>query len=311
MNIENSGTRPKYVTWLIILSAIPAYIVILVVLTIITGIVVALVTNTAFSDLGSIGQEYEMFSQFATQINQLIAVIIIVNVYWVKIFKNSFVSIGFRDIGTAGKEILQGFLTGVFLIGSIFLTLYLSRQIEVTGIEFSVWYFIFYLVLFVLVGINEELLFRGYLLGTTIKLANKYLVLAIFALLFSLVHFLSNEFSLFPILNIFLAGIILGLYYIHTQRLWYSISLHFTWNFLLGPVMGSNVSGNETSHSVVQQNMLGKDWVTGGTFGFEGSAVMTVILVLLITGTEIYFRYKNIENQQKEKDPGLEPSVKY
>lgn len=296
MNTEKVIIRSKFVTWLIILSAIPAFAILVTVFVTLSTILFAILSGIDFKNLGAFNQEHELFSDLSTQIAQFISIVIIVKIYWVAIFKNSTVSIGFQFTKTTGKEVLQGFLTGVFLIAIIFVILLFTGQIEISSIQFSFYHFLFYLLLFALVGINEELLFRGYLLGTTMKIANKYVVLAIFASLFSLVHFLTNDFSFFPIMNIFLAGILLGQYYIHTKRLWFSISLHFTWNFLLGPVFGSNVSGNVTNNSIIQQNIIGKNWLTGGEFGFEGSMIMTIILIALILGLEVYFKKKSAKS---------------
>ncbi|WP_167608881.1 CPBP family intramembrane glutamic endopeptidase [Maribellus sediminis] len=291
--MEALSTKAKIKNWLIILSAIPVFLIILVLLQLAFGAILALVTNHELLDIAALDRDYPMTWQLSEVTSQVLAVLAVVFIYWVKIYKNPFNTIGFQQTAATGKELLQGFLTGIFLIGIIFLALLYTNQIEVTGIQFSRQFFFFHILLYLLVGVNEELLFRGYLLGTTMKLANKYVVLCIFALLFSFVHFSTNDFSLFPITNIFLAGIILGQYYIHTKRLWYSISLHFTWNFFQGPVFGSNVSGNNNLQSIIQQNPIGKEWITGGSFGFEGSAIMTGLLILLIIYFEFYLRKNN------------------
>lgn len=290
--MEQLSMKAKIKNWLIVLSAIPVFLIILVLLQIAFGAMLALFTSHELLDIAALDRDYPMTWQLSAVTSQVLAVLAVVLIYWVKIFKNPFNTIGFQQTAATGKELLQGLLTGIFLIGAIFLALLFTNQIEVTGFQFSAKFLFFHILLYLLVGINEELLFRGYLLGATMKLANKYVVLCIFALLFSLVHFLTNDFSLFPIVNIFLAGIILGQYYIQTKRLWYSISLHFTWNFFQGPVFGSNVSGNENLQSIIQQNLLGKEWITGGSFGFEGSAIMTGLLILLIIYFEIYLRKK-------------------
>ncbi|WP_340113992.1 CPBP family intramembrane glutamic endopeptidase [Maribellus mangrovi] len=288
--MELSSTKSKFKSWLVILSAIPAYIVILALLQIAFGAILALSTNHQLIDLAALDRDYPMIWQLISVLAQLMAALAIIFIYWVKIFKNSIRSIGFELSGSTGKELVLGFLSGIFLIGAIFLVLLLTRQIEITDFEFSTKYFLFYILFYLLVSFHEELLFRGYLLGTTMQVANKYIVLCIFASLFSFVHFLTNDFSLLPIINIFLAGIILGQYYINTKRLWYSISLHFTWNFFQGPVIGSNVSGNKNMQSIIQQDLPGKEWITGGAFGFEGSVIMTLLLILLIVYFELYLR---------------------
>ncbi len=290
MENQKTGLWQKIKPWLIILSAIPAILLVVILLQIVVGLLFSLITGTKVLDFEAINEAYPTIWQIISYTIQFLAFYSVVRLYWVKIFKYPFISIGFERTETVVKELIQGFLTGVFLIGVIFILLLLTNQIEVTSIHFSLKYFLFYIFMYLIVGFNEELLFRGYLLGTTMKLANKYTVLLLFAFLFSLAHFLSNDFSILPVINIFLAGLILGIYYIHTKRLWYSISLHFTWNFFQGPVLGSNVSGGTDEHTIITQNVLGQDWITGGDFGFEGSVIMTIILIPLILLFHFYLK---------------------
>jgi len=290
MENRKSGLWQKIKPWLIILSAIPAILLVILVLQIIAGLLFSLFADTKMLDFQAISESFPIVWQIVSFSIQLLVFFSVVRFYWVKIFKYPFTSIGFERSKTVVKELGQGFLTGVFLLGVIFIVLLLTNQIEVTSIQFSLKYFLFYIFMYLVVGFNEELLFRGYLLGATMKLANKYIVLLLFAFLFSLLHFLTNDFSIIPVVNIFLAGLILGIYYIHTERLWFSISLHFTWNFLQGPVFGSHVSGGTDEHTIITQNVLGQDWITGGEFGFEGSAIMTIIVIPLILLFHFYLK---------------------
>ena len=82
-------------------------------------------------------------------------------------------------------------------------------------------------------------------------------------------------------LNLFLAGIVLGIYYIHKSNLWLPIGMHLTWNFFQGPVFGFEVSGIE-AESIINQSVSGSDLLTGGAFGFEGSLLCTFAIVLMI-----------------------------
>jgi uncharacterized protein len=83
------------------------------------------------------------------------------------------------------------------------------------------------------------------------------------------------------LVNIFLAGILLGVNYIYTRNLWFGWLLHFSWNFFQGSVLGYNISGL-TLQPVLTQEMKGADWLTGGQFGFEGSVVSAVLQLLAI-----------------------------
>ncbi len=250
---------------------------------------VAIALGYNFQEIHIVQERFPLYWTLFSFTIQLLALLFIVKIYWINIFKNKFLSVGFERPKTMVKELVQGLLLGVILISLIFFLLLITKQIAIESVQFSSGYFLYYVLLYLLVGFNEELLFRGYLLGTTMKLANKYLVLILFASLFSFVHFITNDFSLIPVLNIFLAGIVLGIYYIHTKRLWFSIGLHFTWNFFLGPVFGSNVSGTKTEQGIITQKIIGEKWITGGDFGFEGSALMTLFLILIILYIEFHF----------------------
>jgi membrane protease YdiL (CAAX protease family) len=61
-------------------------------------------------------------------------------------------------------------------------------------------------------------------------------------------------------LNIFLAGIFLGAYYINRRNLWFPIGLHFAWNFCQGSVFGFEVSGEKVQIHIAKiiDNLLKK-----------------------------------------------------
>ena len=87
--------------------------------------------------------------------------------------------------------------------------------------------------------------------------------------------------------NLFLAGLFLGLPFLLTDQLAMPIGIHITWNFFQGNVFGFPVSGtsnNETTFIAVHQN--GPDMWTGGAFGPEagllGLAAIIVGSLLII-----------------------------
>jgi energy-coupling factor transporter transmembrane protein EcfT len=145
----------------------------------------------------------------------------------------------------------------------------------------------------VAVALIEELMFRGYLLNNLMHSLNKWLALLITAILFTLAHTDNPGVTILPVLNVFVAGVLLGINYIYTKNLWFSIFFHFIWNVFQGPVLGYDVSGIELQ-SLLQQNMEGPALLTGGAFGFEGS-ILCLALILLFTAWFAYAfskRYK-------------------
>jgi uncharacterized protein len=195
--------------------------------------------------------------------------------------KQSISSMGF-SLQKRTRDIVSGFLVAVilFIFGSIILVD--IKAISLTYIGFDLSTFLLSLVLFTIVAFNEEILMRGYILNNLMGSTNKYLALLISAVIFSVLHGMNANISLLALVNLMLAGIILGSTYIFTKNLWFPISLHLFWNFFQGPVLGYSVSGMKIS-SIYKVTLTGSNTVNGGQFGFEGSLVCTVLLIIAIS----------------------------
>lgn len=268
--------------WLIILASIPALVIILLFFSVLLNGIFSVANGGGFFESAGNVESIQFIKSNLQNFTLLVSVLLWTWIFWMKIQKSSFVSIGFsRETGWF-KEIILGFVTGIVLLGSVFLILLVTGNIQVESIGFHPASLVTNFVAFLLVGFNEEMVTRGYLMGSIKKLSNKVFALVLVAILFSLMHIFNDSFSLVPFLNIFLAGILLGVVYIYTERLWFAISLHFTWNFLQGPVFGSQVSGTVTDGTFIQLTKTGNPLITGGDFGFEGSLLMTFLMILII-----------------------------
>lgn len=105
------------------------------------------------------------------------------------------------------------------------------------------------------------------------------MALLISSILFSLFHAANANIGIIALINIFVAGFLLGINYVFTRNIWFAVFLHFSWNFFQGPVFGYEVSGTNMS-SLLQQTLKGPDLLTGGDFGFEGSLVCLFLNLL-------------------------------
>jgi uncharacterized protein len=192
----------------------------------------------------------------------------------------TFQSLGFETRQMGGHAVV-GFFLGILLlcIGTIILVA--TGFLHWTDINFNAKDLFLSMGLMVLVAVSEELVFRGYILNNLLSSVGKWPALFISAFLFALAHSANPDFSLLAALNIFLAGILLGVNYIYTRNLWYAILLHFSWNFFQGPILGYEVSG-ENLQSLFQQEVKGSIWITGGKFGLEGSVVATGLYIAAI-----------------------------
>ena len=186
-----------------------------------------------------------------------------------------------------------GFFVGVASIGLGTLVLTAMKNLQFTGWNIDAGDIGFALGLLILVAVAEELVFRGYILNNLMQSTNKYAALILSSLIFALAHGANPNFSWLAFVNIFLAGLFLGINYIYTQNLWYAVMLHFTWNFLQGPILGYEVSGTNLP-GIFQIDLTGSDLITGGKFGFEGSVIASAVMILFTVVVAMVYRKKTL-----------------
>jgi membrane protease YdiL (CAAX protease family) len=192
--------------------------------------------------------------------------------------KRSVYSLGFQWKGYASQAGV-GFSLPFILLGTGTLILSYSKYLTWTDIHFDGNLFFINIVLMLLVAFGEELIFRGYVLNNLMQSQKRRVALLTSALLFATFHMGSPGANVLPIINVFLAGLVLGVNYSHTRNLWFGIAFHFVWNFFQGPVLGYKVSGKAFG-SVLEQDLQGPVLLTGGKFGFEGSTLCTVLMLI-------------------------------
>ena len=211
-------------------------------------------------------------------VSQLFGTLFTVWLFQKFVNRESFTSIGLEFSGYK-DDFVSGLLLGVGLIALGFGTLYIFNFLSVASIQFSLIDQLFYLSLFAVVSLNEEIAIRGYILQNLSSSFNKYIALVLSSLVFMIMHIGNPNMSAVPLFNLFLAGLLLGVYCIHKNNLWFPIGAHITWNYFQGPVLGFEVSGNDVD-SIFIQSLNGSELITGGEFGFEGSIILTVLMII-------------------------------
>jgi membrane protease YdiL (CAAX protease family) len=122
-------------------------------------------------------------------------------------------------------------------------------------------------------GVSEELLFRGVLFKVTEEWLGSWWALALSAAFFGAAHLLNPHATPTAAIAIMIeAGIMLAAAYLLTRRLWLPIGIHAGWNFTQGGIFGIAVSGT-TSPALLQSQLTGPSWLSGGEFGAEASII--------------------------------------
>ena len=172
------------------------------------------------------------------------------------------------------REVAVGLAWGVVLIGACAILIVVSSDVRHEPGRGFPWLEL--VAVFIPAVLHEELLFRGYPFQKLLRLNRAFAVLFA-AALFAALHLGNSAVTPLGILNIFLGGILLGLAYVRYGRLWFPIGLHLAWNLMSGPILGHEVSGYTGATTLLIERGGGPWWVTGGEFGIEGSAWMTMI----------------------------------
>jgi len=187
-----------------------------------------------------------------------------------------------------GKHLGLGILLGVVLQSLTVLVIYLSGGFTVVSVN-SILLVVPALTLSFSAAIFEEVFFRGIIFRITEEKLGSYLALLISALIFGALHLANPNGSLIVAIGLAIqAGLLLAAAYIYTRSLWFPIAIHFAWNFTQAGIFGAAVSGNALGESILTTRIEGVSWITGGSFGPEGSIqatlfclVPTVILLIL------------------------------
>ena len=123
----------------------------------------------------------------------------------------------------------------------------------------------------------EELLVRGVVLRTLEHWVGTWVALAATAAVFGALHLTNPGATWISALTVALTGgLVLGLAYVATRRLWLAVGLHFGVNAAQGALLGLPVSGANT-RGLFATTITGPDALTGGPFGVESSLTVLVV----------------------------------
>jgi membrane protease YdiL (CAAX protease family) len=128
-------------------------------------------------------------------------------------------------------------------------------------------------------ALAEELQFRLYPFRALRESVGTVIAAMVLSIGFGAVHKFNPSFGRVVFLNTALIGGVLALAYIRTRTVWMVLALHFGWNFALGVIYGLPVSGFSFA-VVVKSTTVGRRWLTGGSYGIEGSLTGAAVILL-------------------------------
>lgn len=225
--------------------------------------------------------------------------------------KRPFAAYGMPWNEALGKRFWQGVPLG-FVMLSLLLALLIALHgfsldgVAVGGIS-AIEYGLLYFVGFILVGMAEEFLFRGYLqytLGSGIGFWPAAILLAI---VFGAGH-LNNPGE--KVLGGIMAGsfgLVAAFALRRTGNLWLPIGMHASWDWGETYFYGTPDSGLTATGHLLNSSPHGAAWLSGGSVGPEGSWLVFLILVLWVVAIHVLFPAR--PNSVTQANTAAEPQL--
>ncbi|WP_226941607.1 CPBP family intramembrane glutamic endopeptidase [Janthinobacterium violaceinigrum] len=176
------------------------------------------------------------------------------------------------------RELGCGLLLGAGLVLLTFAVLAVLGVYQFSGVNALNVLLLLPLAELLLVGMAEEMMFRGVVFGVTERALGSKAAIVISALVFSLAHLPNAGFSLLAIAGLVTYGVLQAALYLQTRRLWVCIGTHVGWNYCVGQVFSSIVSGHADTGGLLRGELAGNPMLTGGAFGVEASLVTVLLL---------------------------------
>ena len=195
--------------------------------------------------------------------------------------KRKMSTLGFVKKGMV-KEYLIGLAVGFGIFSAGVLIAVVTGSIKINGISAtcSLGILISYAIGFMIQGMAEEVLCRGYFMVSYARKHSVISAILINSVVFAALHLTNSGIDLLSFINLVLFGIFASVYFLRRGSIWGIGALHSVWNFAQGNFYGIKVSGMNIRTSVLDTTeVAGMEIFNGGAFGLEGSICVTIVLL--------------------------------
>lgn len=205
--------------------------------------------------------------------------------------KRKMVTMGFCKKGMI-KEYVIGLVAGFACFSLAVLLGVVTGALKIEGLNpnASIGMLVAFFIGFMIQGMAEEVICRGYFMVSYARKYPMYAAVIANALVFAALHLMNSGITVLSFINLTLFGVFASVYFIRRGNIWGIGAFHTIWNFVQGNFYGIRVSGMALDNSVFTTSLVeGKELLSGGAFGLEGSILVTIILT---AGTILLFFLK-------------------
>ena len=146
-----------------------------------------------------------------------------------------------------------------------------------------------------LVGVAEEMLFRGYLLQTLWKSLGFWPAAVLISAWFAADHYFFKEGeNVWDVITLVSLGLWACYSVLRTGTLWLAVGYHASFDYMQLFVIGTKNGSVEPVNHLLNASFQGPAWVTGGVLGTEASFLMYPSIALLF----LYTRWRFSQSQE-------------
>ncbi|MFZ3262505.1 MAG: CPBP family intramembrane glutamic endopeptidase [Terriglobales bacterium] len=204
------------------------------------------------------------------------------------------------------KDFWIGSLSGFLAISGTLLTMFLLHGFRITGLALHGTAILSSLVgwgaAFLLAGLVEEFLFRGYIQYTLASGIGFWPAAFVMSGLFGLGHAFNSNENAVGSAAVVLFGLLLCLFLRRTGNLWCAVGFHlgYDWGQMF---YGVPDSGIVPYHHLLSSTLSGPRWLTGGMVGPEASFLTPLALLVVALIFSRYHREIRYQVQGRQSPP--------
>ena len=211
-----------------------------------------------------------------------------------RIEKRSFANYALPGRGAFGVQFWRGAAWGFLALSALLLVVSAAQGFSFGTLALGggklASYAVLWALAFLLVGFCEEFLFRGYALYTLSTGIGFWPAAVLLSALFGAVHLTNAGETWIGGLSAALIGLFFCFTVRRTGGLWFAIGLHATWDYSESFMYSAPDSGAMVPGHLLNSSFHGPRWLTGGTVGPEGSALVFVVIAGLFVVFDRLYR---------------------
>ena len=132
------------------------------------------------------------------------------------------------------------------------------------------------------VGLFEETMARGYLQNRLSRAIGFWPAAVLLSILFGAGHYSNTGETATGLIGAGTVGLVFCYSLWRSGSLWWAIGFHAAWDWAQSYFYGTRDSGMGSAGALLTSHPAGADWLSGGTVGPEGSALVFVVLIAVV-----------------------------